>query len=122
MPILRQPVDPAKSAQARLLRKQMTPAEQSLWQALRANRLHGWHFRRQQVIAGFIVDFYCHAARLVIEVDGPVHANQQEQDAAREQALLGLGYKIIRFTNAKVENGLEDVLERISQAIQVNHV
>ena len=58
----------------------MTPAEKILWEELRANKL-GVHFRRQQVISGFIVDFYCHKAALVLEVDGDVHDLQQEEDA-----------------------------------------
>jgi very-short-patch-repair endonuclease len=60
----------------------MTPAEKILWQELRVNKL-GVHFRRQQVIAGFIVDFYCHKAALVIEVDGDIHDLQQEENARR---------------------------------------
>ena len=59
----------------------MTPAEKILWQELRANK-PGFHFRRQQVIAGFIVDFYCHKAALVVEVDGDIHHLKQEEDAA----------------------------------------
>jgi very-short-patch-repair endonuclease len=55
----------------------MTPAERILWQELRGNKL-GAHFRRQQIIAGFIVDFYCHKVALVIEVDGDVHDLQKE--------------------------------------------
>ncbi len=61
----------------------MTPPKilRSIWQELRGNKL-GVHFRRQQVIAGFIVDFYCHKAALVVEVDGDIHDLQQEEDAA----------------------------------------
>ena len=62
----------------------MTPAEKLLWQEVRANKL-GAHFRRQQVIQGFIVDFYCHKFALVIEVDGDVHALQKEEDERREK-------------------------------------
>ncbi|HCG30677.1 MAG TPA: restriction endonuclease, partial [Chloroflexi bacterium] len=58
---------------ARELRQSMTPAEEWLWEALRGGRLDGLKFRRQQVIGGYIADFYCDAAGLVIEVDGPVH-------------------------------------------------
>jgi len=58
------------------MRREMTASENLLWQHLRANRLDGLHFRRQQVVDGFMVDFYCHAARLVVEVDGAVHARQ----------------------------------------------
>ncbi len=64
------------------------PAEKlrSVWEELRANKL-GVHFRRQQVIQGFIVDFYCHKAALVLEVDGDIHDLQKEDDARREKAL-----------------------------------
>ena len=113
MPILRQPVDPAKAFRARELRKEMTPSEQVLWRALRANRLDGLHFRRQQVIAGFIVDFYCHAARLVIEMDGAVHEKQQEMDAERERILESLGFRILRITNTEIEGDLAAALEKI---------
>lgn len=84
MPILRQPVSREKADLARSLRKNMTVSEQLLWARLRTNRLDGFHFRRQQVIAGFIVDFYCHAAKLVIEVDGPIHDFQHQEDNKRE--------------------------------------
>jgi very-short-patch-repair endonuclease len=67
-----QTVTKEKLQRAKELRRDMTPAEKILWQELRANKL-GVHFRRQQVIAGFIVDFYCHKAGLVIEVDGDIH-------------------------------------------------
>lgn len=118
MSILRQPVAPDKANLARALRRNMTAAERQLWQHLRANRLAGWHFRRQQVIAGFIVDFYCHAARLVIEVDGPVHIAQVEEDRAREQLLCDQGLRILRFTNAQVEGELENVLAQIAEALR----
>ena len=73
-----------KLQRAKELRRDMTPAEKILWQELRANKL-GVHFRRQQVIEGFIVDFYCHKAALVVEVDGDIHDLQQEEDARRER-------------------------------------
>ena len=61
--VIGQRVMAEKVAQARRLRKQMTEAEKRLWERLRGNRVDGVHFRRQQIIDGFIVDFYCHAAR-----------------------------------------------------------
>jgi very-short-patch-repair endonuclease len=67
-----QRVTKEKLQRAKELRREMTPAEKILWQELRANKV-GVHFRRQQVIAGFIVDFYCHKASLVIEVDRDIH-------------------------------------------------
>ncbi len=66
-------VSPEKLKRAKELRRNMTPAERRIWKHLRANQLDGWHFRRQQIIDGFIVDFYCHKAKLVIEIDGPIH-------------------------------------------------
>lgn len=62
------------------LRRGMTDAERMLWKRLRANRLHGFHFRRQQIIDGFVVDFYCHEVGLVVEIDGSIHARQEGHD------------------------------------------
>ena len=95
----------------------MTPAERRLWQQLRANRLDNWHFRRQQIIAGFIVDFYCHRAKLVIEVDGPIHDKQQEADAEREAILRALGLTVLRFTNRQVMNDMPAVLSNIREVL-----
>jgi very-short-patch-repair endonuclease len=108
-----QKVNPEKAELARRLRRNMTPAEKALWQALRANQLDGLHFRRQQVIAGYIADFYCHAAALIVEVDGPVHAGQKVADQERSEGLAGLGFEVIRFTNGQVLEELPRVLEEI---------
>jgi very-short-patch-repair endonuclease len=70
---------------ARDFRATSTPAEARLWQALRGRKLGGARFRRQHAIGRFLVDFYCAEATLVIEVDGPVHRQQVEQDAERER-------------------------------------
>src|SRR5512138_2777022 len=106
-----QRVTKEKLQRARELRREMTPAEKLLWQQLRANKL-GVHFRRQQIIAGFIVDFYCHRAALVIEVDGDIHDLQQEEDVAREKALSEIGLQIIRFRNDEVLRNLSLVVEK----------
>ena len=90
-----------KLQRAKELRREMTPAEKLLWQEVRAKKL-GVRFRRQQVIQGFIVDFYCHKAALVVEVDGDIHDLQQEEDARREKALSALGLRIVRFRNDEV--------------------
>src|SRR6266545_1320072 len=105
-----------KLERAKELRRNMTPAEKLLWQELRANRL-GVHFRRQQVIAGFIVDFYCHKAALVIEVDGDIHDLQQEEDSRREKVLSELGLRIVRFKNDEVVKNLSAVVEKIKELI-----
>ena len=83
-----------------------------MWEELRANKL-GVHFRRQQVIAGFIVDFYCHKAALVVGVDGDIHDLQQEEDARREKALSELGLRIVRFRNDEVVRNLSTVVGKI---------
>ncbi|SRR6266545_779673 len=72
-------------------RREPTPEEDRLWQMLRRHNLGGAKFRRQHVIGPFIVDFYCAAARLVVEVDGPIHDSQQEQDALRQGFLEQTG-------------------------------
>jgi very-short-patch-repair endonuclease len=91
----------------------MTPAERRLWNGLRANRLGGLQFRRQQVIDGFIVDFYCHAAAVVVEVDGAVHEDRAEYDVERDRIMCARGLRVVRFTNDQVERSLADVLRRI---------
>jgi very-short-patch-repair endonuclease len=70
------------------------------------------HFRRQQVIAGFIVDFYCHKAGLVVEVDGDVHDLQQEEDSRWEKALSKLGLNIVHFGDDKVVEKFRVLIER----------
>jgi very-short-patch-repair endonuclease len=99
------------------LRREMTPAEKILWEELRANKL-GVHFRRQQVVQGFIVDFYCHKAGLVVEVDGDIPDLQQGEDTRREKALSALGLRIVRFRNAEVERNLSAVVGKIEQRIE----
>ena len=111
-----QNVTTEKQQRARELRRNMTPAEKILWNELRANKL-GVHFRRQQVIQGFIVDFYCHKAALVVEVDGDIHDLQQEEDARRERALSELGLKLVRFKNDEVLKNVSTVVEKIRKLI-----
>lgn len=111
-----QGVAKGKLQRARGLRRDMTPAEKILWQELRANKL-GVHFRRQQVIAGFIVDFYCHKAALVIEVDGDVHDLQKEEDARRDKVLGEMGLRIVRFGNNEVLKNLPQVVGEIKELV-----
>jgi very-short-patch-repair endonuclease len=109
-----QSVTKEKLQRAKELRRDMTPAEKILWQELRANKL-GVHFRRQQVIAGFIVDFYCHKAGLVIELDGDIHDLQQEEDARREKVLSEMGLRIVRFRNDEVMKNLSAVVGNVRE-------
>lgn len=114
-----QKVDVAKVERARELRRRMTRSERALWQQLRANRLQGLHFRRQQVIDGFIVDFYCHAAALVVEVDGEIHRVQREYDTERDRVLAARGLQVLRFSDDEVERDMSAVLARILEVCVV---
>lgn len=107
-----------KLERARELRRQMTPAERILWQELRGDKL-GVHFRRQQIIAGFIADFYCHRAGLAIELDGDIHQGEEQRkfDAQRETAFRDLGLRLIRFKNTQIEGDLSAVLGQIRELI-----
>jgi very-short-patch-repair endonuclease len=98
----------------------MTSAERLLWSTLRAHGLEGLHFRRQQVIDGFIVDFYCSAATLVVEVDGPVHAAQQDYDRQRDHILATRGINILRLTNDDIAHHLPVTLQRIADACRTS--
>lgn len=111
--VIGQNVTSGKVQRAKELRKNMTEAEKILWQSLRANRLNGWHFRRQQIIGGFIADFYCHVAALVIELDGEIHETQQEQDNERAELIREYGIEVIRFKNEEILKQLPHVLQKI---------
>jgi very-short-patch-repair endonuclease len=104
-----------KKELARELRRRMTPAEIALWRRLRRSQLDGLHFRRQQVIDGYIVDFYCHAAGLLVEVDGEVHLNQVDYDAERDRVLAVRGLEVLRFSNRQVVSDTEAVLTEIRE-------
>jgi very-short-patch-repair endonuclease len=111
-----QKVTKAKLQRAKELRREMTPAEKLLWQEVRARKL-GVRFRRQQVIQGFIVDFYCHKAALVVEVDGDIHDLRQEEDARRQKALSELGLRVARFGNDEVVRNVSVVVGQIEVLI-----
>ena len=106
-------------ARARGLRREMTPAERKLWSRIRLDRLEGARFRRQHAVGRFILDFFCPQAKLVIEVDGDVHAKQVEYDAERTRWLNEQKhYRVIRFTNEEVRQNIEGVLEAIREALK----
>jgi very-short-patch-repair endonuclease len=117
--ITQQSVSSAKLQRAIEMRHEMTPSEHKLWARLRAGRLDGVHFRRQQIIEPYIVDFYCHQAALVIEVDGSVHLDQEEYDRQRDHDLQMLGLRVMHFSNTDVDQNLEGVLEEILQSCRL---
>jgi very-short-patch-repair endonuclease len=102
-----------KVERAKQLRRKMTPAEHLLWQALRRSSVDGLHFRRQQVIAGFIVDFYCHSGSLVVEIDGPIHESQRESDAERDAIMSNMELRVLRISNDEVMSDLPAVIRKI---------
>ena len=100
------------------LRKEHTPSEEILWQAIRNRQLGGRKFRRQNPIGAFVVDFYCSEERLVVEVDGGIHESQIEADKLRQEILESLGINFIRVTAEQVEQDLESVLTLIRSAFK----
>jgi very-short-patch-repair endonuclease len=99
------------------LRRNMTPAEQLLWDKLKGKQILGVRFRRQHPISTYIVDFYCHAAKLVIELDGKIHLAKRESDRKRTNEIEALGIQIIRFDNEDVEKDLDAVVAKITDMI-----
>src|SRR5688572_28297592 len=105
---------------AKKLRREMTPAETILWKEVRANRLSGLHFRRQQIIHGYFADFYCHQHALIVELDGGIHESQREYDVERDAYLLALGFPIILFRNEEITENLKNVLQKIMDECKGN--
>lgn len=100
---------------ARDLRKRHTPAEQALWKLLRDRRLRDLKFRRQFPIDPFVADFCCWELRLVIELDGEIHAEAQQaaRDRERDAYIRGLGFTILRFPNERVFRDRSGVISEV---------
>ena len=93
----------------------MTDAERLLWSKIRRKQLKGLQFYRQKVIGNYIVDFYCHKASLVIEIDGGQHYSNKgkDNDSKRDAYLSRLGLKVLRYTNLDVLKNVDGVVEDI---------
>ena len=104
-----------RRAAAKKLRANTTPHERALWRALKELPVDGTHFRRQAPIGPYIVDFFCPAKRLIVEIDGGHHNNDEttERDRERQLWLEREGYRVIRFWNSNITGELTAVLERI---------
>lgn len=102
----------------------MTDAEQVLWSRLRGKQLHGVQFYRQKPIGPFIVDFYAHAAMLVIEVDGSQHFEPEHarKDAERDRCLSEEGVLVMRFNNLQVLQETDTVVEQIYRMIEERQI
>ena len=105
-------------AMARAMRRQMSRQGRILWQALRRNALDGLHFRRQHIVCGCIVDFYCHRARLAIEVEGPAQERRPDDDEFRDRLLSQEGISVLRIPAKAIDLGRDSVLWLIRQHVQ----
>lgn len=109
--------NPSTKRKAIQLRKDSTPAERKLWAAIRNDKL-GVTFRRQHAVGNYIPDFVCIEKKLVVELDGSQHLEQQEYDEERTKFLNSLGYKVIRFWNNEVTKNIDGVILAIIHAME----
>lgn len=101
---------------AKSMRRRMTLAERGFWNMVRNEKVLGLHFRRQQVIHGFIADFFCNDLNLVVEIDGGIHEQQKDYDKLRTKIINQYGIKVIRFTNEEIINKSDWVLQKLKEA------
>jgi len=108
---------PEGFSKAQALRNKMTEAEKILWERIKGKQIKGYKFRSQHPVHIFIVDFYCHKLKLVIELDGKYHETkvQKEKDEERSKLLGEQGLNIIRFTNEEVINRTDSVIKTIEE-------
>lgn len=103
---------------ARSLRKEQTSAEEAVWNSLRNRRYLELKFRRQHVIEGFVVDFYCKEHNLAIEVDGSIHKRRKDYDEIRQSLIESKGVMFVRVTNEEVKRDPRILYERIKMSIR----
>jgi very-short-patch-repair endonuclease len=109
---------PVTMEAARILRENMTFHEKLLWGKLKLKQICGVRFRRQHPIDFFIADFYCHEAKLVVEIDGEIHYQKKEYDDGRSAEMERYSIKVIRFTNSEVEHKIDDVIKKIEREVK----
>ena len=114
-----QKVSPVKIEQSRNLRTEQTPAEKEFWEMVRNKKLQGLKFRRQQIIDGFIVDFYCDKIGLCVEIDGSVHETEEQRkyDKLRDEAIALRKLKILRISNNDVLYNKDKVFKLIMKYV-----
>ena len=108
-------ITPKQTERARDLRRKSTFPERLLWSRLRAGRLAGLKFRRQQPIGPYIADFYCAAAALVVELHGLSHVGRADEDRRRSEYLEAQRLRIVRYTNDQVIGDVDVVAEDITR-------
>jgi very-short-patch-repair endonuclease len=104
---------------ARTLRQSATTFEDMLWQRLRGSRLEGAKFKRQVPFGPYVADFYCHSARLIVEIDGAQHDWQGAYDAERTKVLEAFGVRVIRFANGEIRDDIDAVLRQIREELRL---
>jgi very-short-patch-repair endonuclease len=114
---MKRPPGHARLARARGLRRDMTDAERLLWRHLRGRQLQGLKFRRQMWLCGYIADFACAEAKLIVEADGSQHAEREDYDHGRTDAFAREGYRVLRFWNNDILSNPDGVLQAISAAL-----
>ncbi len=109
----------SETEKRKILRNNATGAEQILWHEIKNGKISGYKFRRQHSINYYVVDFYCPALKIAIEVDGGYHNNKEQidYDKYRQEIIEDLGIKFIRFTNEEVINGTKQVVKKIKKFI-----
>jgi very-short-patch-repair endonuclease len=114
------PYDSKLRERSQQLRKNMTAAETLLWSKIRMKQINNRWFYRQKTIGEYIADFYCPGAKLVVEVDGGQHFNEEmiEYDRVRNEYMTGLGLRVLRFTNKEVLTNIQGVIEVIERNIE----
>jgi very-short-patch-repair endonuclease len=114
---------PGMTSCARRLRKNLTDAEKRLWRALRRDQLLGLNFRRQHPIGPYVLDFYCSALALAVEIDGGQHnyADKRLSDERRSRLLSNKGIRVVRFWNNEVLQNIEGVLSEIARFAEARH-
>lgn len=110
--------NPYLKEKARELRNNSTLGEILLWKKLKGKQCYGFDFHRQKPISNYIVDFYCHKLKLIIEIDGYSHNFKFEEDKKRDFDLNELGFTVLRFSEGEVRNNLDLVLNSISKFIE----
>jgi very-short-patch-repair endonuclease len=114
-------LDEWQRGRAKQLRQKMTRAENLLWRYLKAHHVDGYAFRRQTPMRQYIVDFVCHSAKLIVEVDGVSHdsAQRQEEDRRRNDWFASQGYAVLRFSDEQVLKNLEGVIEVVRERVSI---
>lgn len=105
---------------ARHLRKDQTAVEQIVWDLLKNRKCLGLKFRRQHVLAGFIVDFYCNECKLAIELDGNVHDRQKDYDELRDREISAKDIHIIRIRNSEINKDPQIIIKKINKFISMS--